>query len=70
MQIGANPRVTLLMFIGMFSVVPLVSDRAHHVPKEPTLLSGDEFKGERRGREDIHEGESELFLWQFFEDIM
>jgi len=48
MQIGANPRVTLLMLNGMFSLVPLVSDRAHYVPKEPTLLSGDEFKGERR----------------------
>jgi len=59
------------MLNGMFSLVPLVSDRAHHVPKEPTLLSGDEFKGERRGEnEDIHEGESELLLWQFFEDII
>jgi len=50
MQIGANPRVALLKLNGMFSVVPLVSDRAHYVPKEPTLLSGDEFKGEQRGK--------------------
>jgi hypothetical protein len=27
-------------------------------------------KGDERGSEDIYEGESELLLWQFFEDIM
>jgi hypothetical protein len=30
------------------SLVPLVSDRAHYLPKEHTLLSSDEFKGGTR----------------------
>ena len=62
MQIGANPRVTLLMLNGMFSLVPLVSDRAHYVPKEPTLLSGDEFKGGRRGEERTYMRENQNCL--------
>jgi len=67
MQIGANPRFTLLMLNEMFSLVPLVSDRAHYVATEPTLLTGDEIKRGRRGERGHKRRENQN--WQFFEDV-